>query len=95
MSRKVLISAVVLVAACAGGYGIFAQQPQRPAERAHVRPVKKWEYCTLTEQRLDKDRLAVFVEGAGMTAACNGGWIEAAEKLGLKLAPEHPRKNEP
>src|SRR5207237_1222507 len=99
MSRKVVGLVVVALLAGATGYAVLAQPPQRPGEWDGFRPVKagnQWQYCTLTEVQLDgTGRLAVFVEGAGTAAVCNGGWIEAAEKLGLKLDPQNPRKNEP
>lgn len=99
MSRTMVALVVAALTAGATGYAVFAQQPPRLPQWDNFQPAKagkKWQYCTLTEAKLDdKGRVAIFVEGAGLTAVCNGGWIEAAEKLGLKMAPEHPRKNEP
>lgn len=99
MSRKMAALLLAVLTAGVTGYAVFAQGPRRPREWDNFQPLKagkKWQYCTLTEAKLDdKGRVAVFVEGAGLAAICNGGWIEAAEKLGLKMAAEHPRKNEP
>ncbi len=59
------------------------------------KPAKTWSYLTLTEVRNNKkdDSCAVFVDLGGASCVCNGGWIEAGEMLGMRLAAEHARKN--
>ena len=59
------------------------------------KPAKKWSYLTLTEVRKNNkdDSCDVFYSLANAGGICNGGWIQVGEKLGMRLAAEHPRKN--
>ncbi len=98
MSRKNVALVLAALTAGATGYAVFAQQPRRGPEWDTFRPVKAgktWQYCTLTVAKLDdKGGVVVVVEGGALTGICNGGWIEAAEKLGQKIGPDYPRKND-
>lgn len=98
MKRKMIARVVAAICTVVAGFAVFAQQHQRGPEWDNFKPVKagkKWHYCTLTEAKLDnKGRVAVIVEGASLTGVCNGGWIEAAEKLGQKFGPDYPRNND-
>jgi hypothetical protein len=94
-----LLVMLALTVVSGAGYFAFGQQAGRGMQFGDsfqmAKPVKRWRYCTLSERRLDNDRISVWIEGTGTTAVLSGGWIEAAETLGRKLAPEYPRKNDP
>lgn len=97
MSWKMVCATVAALSVGITGLAVFAQAPQQPSpfdNLLRTKVGKAWQYCTLTEARLDQDRWAVFIEGSGLTAVCNGGWIEVAEKFGMLIAPENPRSND-
>jgi len=80
---------------------VASGQPFQPTQRKPYdttlgpKPAKKWEYLTLTEvRRNNKDSSCdVFISVGDGYCICKLGWIEAGERLGMKLAPEHPREN--
>jgi hypothetical protein len=97
MSRKLLFSVAVSLVVGALGYAVVAQVPQHKSQWDRFQPTKagkRWQYCTLTEVVLDEGRINVIFEGGGLSGVADGGWIQLAERLGAKLAPEHPRKND-
>lgn len=97
MSRKTWLFTLTFLAAGVGSVVVLADVPARLPQWnwafRQQNPGKKWQYCTLSEQRLDRDRVAVFVESGGMTAVCNGGWTEVSFNLGRDIPANDREKN--
>lgn len=89
--------ALIGVLGCLGALGIQAQSP-RPKRLPQWdsfrlgQAGKKWQHCTITEIRVDRERVQVFIDGPGMSAACNH-WLELAENLGNFEVPADNRKH--
>lgn len=81
----------------ASGQPLPPERPKRPLAdiTQGPKPAKRWSYMTLTEVRKNNkdDSCDVFYDLGGASGICNGGWIQVAERLGMRLAAEHPRKN--
>lgn len=100
MSRKlstIILGLLCLLSAGTTGITLFAQQPKNKRlpqwdSFQTTKPVKKWQYCTLLEARIDRERVQVLVDSPGMGAACNN-WLELAENLGNFEIPAENRKN--